>query len=79
MRLVSRMTMSRFGLTLYFLAFTDEDIPTPLDSETNRKWLWTRQYTQIELQYWHDFEPSVCVRVCVCVRAYARDCVDVLV
>ena len=59
MRLVSRITIARFKITLYFLAFTDEDPPTPLDSEANRAWLWSREFTQLELQHWHAFEPSV--------------------
>jgi hypothetical protein len=48
----------RFGLSLYFLAFTDEAPPEPLDSPANRAWLWTCEFTQLELQHWHGFEPA---------------------
>ncbi|KAK3256899.1 hypothetical protein CYMTET_33992 [Cymbomonas tetramitiformis] len=66
MTLLSQVTISRFGLTLYFLAFTEErppDFETAIDSPSNRAWLWQAEFTQLELQYWHDFEGNAALKL----------------
>ncbi|KAL3909237.1 MAG: hypothetical protein SGPRY_009499 [Prymnesium sp.] len=63
MRLVSQISMSKFGLKLFFLAFTDETVPGDMDSPETRKWLWQSQFTQLELQHWDQFEPDVPLRI----------------
>eukprot|EP00403_Amphidinium_massartii_P007863 CAMPEP_0178371624 /NCGR_PEP_ID=MMETSP0689_2-20121128/924_1 /TAXON_ID=160604 /ORGANISM="Amphidinium massartii, Strain CS-259" /LENGTH=313 /DNA_ID=CAMNT_0019991503 /DNA_START=29 /DNA_END=966 /DNA_ORIENTATION=- len=63
MKLVNKMDISRFGLTLFFLAFTDEEPPEGLDSVRSRTWLWKAQFSQLEIQYWHSFEKDQALRI----------------
>lgn len=52
MRLLSIQPVSRFGFTLYFLAYTEESPPNAnLHAVENREWLWQRPYTTVELQH----------------------------
>ena len=52
MRLLSRQPVPSRGMTLYFLAYTDELPPhEDLEAVGNREWLWQRPYTQVELQH----------------------------
>ena len=51
MTLLSVQPVPKFGFTLYFLAFGDTPpAGTELTSLENRKWLWQRPYTCLELQ-----------------------------
>ena len=51
MRLLSRQEVPVHGLTLYFLAFTEDQPPNPsIDAVENREWLWQRPYTTLELR-----------------------------
>merc|ERR1711903_122040 len=58
MRLFSQQRV-RFGFTLFFLAFTQEDPPNedPTAVE-NREWLYQRKFSQIELQHF-DGDPDI--------------------
>ena len=52
MRLMSIQPVTDFGFTLYFYAWSDEELPSnDLRSVKNREWLWERAYTLIELQH----------------------------
>ncbi|CAF1153462.1 unnamed protein product [Adineta ricciae] len=50
MKLLSIQEVPRYGFTLYFYAWTDED-PPKSDVISTREWLWKRPYTTIELRY----------------------------
>ena len=52
LRLLSIQPVTDYGFTLYFYAWSDEQLPDPeLTSVTNREWLWARPYTILELQH----------------------------
>ena len=52
MRLLSRQLVEPYRFTLYFLAYTDDEIPfADIDYVGNREWLWQRPYTTLELQH----------------------------
>jgi predicted enzyme related to lactoylglutathione lyase len=52
MSLLSVQPVTKFGFTLYFLAFTNETPPNRnLEAVENREWLWKRPYTTLELQH----------------------------
>eukprot|EP00971_Amphidinium_carterae_P129727 2569676-Amphidinium_carterae.1 len=63
MKVVNKMDMSRFGLTLWFLAFTDDEPPNGLDSVESRIWLWKAKFSQLEIQYFHGYEPQEQLRI----------------
>lgn len=51
MRLLSVQEVKDFNFSLYFLAFTNDEIPNnDLFSAANRPWLYQRPYTTLELQ-----------------------------
>ena len=53
MRLMSVQPVPERDFTLYFYAWSDEDLPDPdLEAVGNREWLWARPYTLLELQHW---------------------------
>ena len=52
MRLLSRQIVEPYRFTLYFLAYTDDELPhDDIDHVGNREWLWQRPYTTLELQH----------------------------
>ena len=53
MKLLSVQDVSEYGFCLYFLGFTTDTPPEPVDlhSVANREWLWQRPYTTLEVQY----------------------------
>eukprot|EP00542_Grammatophora_oceanica_P003559 CAMPEP_0194062822 /NCGR_PEP_ID=MMETSP0009_2-20130614/78644_1 /TAXON_ID=210454 /ORGANISM="Grammatophora oceanica, Strain CCMP 410" /LENGTH=270 /DNA_ID=CAMNT_0038714713 /DNA_START=223 /DNA_END=1035 /DNA_ORIENTATION=+ len=53
MRLMSIQPVTRYGFTLYFYTWSDENLPNPNDLKAveNREWLWARPYAMIELQH----------------------------
>ncbi|CAF2582097.1 unnamed protein product [Rotaria sp. Silwood2] len=55
MKLLSIQEVSRFGFTLYFFAWTNEDPPKLdiKDATVNREWLWKRPYTTIEIRHFN--------------------------
>lgn len=56
MKLLSIQEVTKFGFTLYFFAWTDENPPKSdiKDVSTNRQWLWKRPYTTIEIRHFHN-------------------------
>ena len=58
---VQRIALTGRRFTLYFYAWTHEELPDPdLESVENREWLWERPYTLLELQ--HLEEPAAQIR-----------------
>ena len=52
MRLLSKQVITTRGVTHYFLAFTNDQLPhADVEHVGNREWLWQRSYTVIELQH----------------------------
>lgn len=56
MKLLSIQEVPKFGFTLYFFAWTNENPPKSdiKDASTNREWLWKRPYTVIEIRHFHN-------------------------
>ena len=56
MKLLSIQEVAKFGFTLYFFAWTDENPPKSdlRDASTNREWLWKRPYTTIEIRHFRN-------------------------
>jgi catechol 2,3-dioxygenase-like lactoylglutathione lyase family enzyme len=56
MKLLSIQEVPKFGFTLYFFAWTNENPPKSdiKDVSTNREWLWKRPYTTIEIRHFHN-------------------------
>lgn len=58
MRLLLRVPVPAYRFTLYFLAFTSEVPPArDLEAVENRRWLWRRPYTTLEIQHRWDGPP----------------------
>ncbi|CAF3616295.1 unnamed protein product [Rotaria sordida] len=55
MKLLSIQEVPKFGFTLYFFAWTNEDPPKSdiKDVTVNREWLWKRPYTTLEIRHFH--------------------------
>ncbi|CAJ1350995.1 unnamed protein product, partial [Effrenium voratum] len=59
MKLLSIQPVTKYGFTLYFFAFTEENPPKEdLEAVENREWLYQRPYTTLELQHYHGSEGS---------------------
>jgi catechol 2,3-dioxygenase-like lactoylglutathione lyase family enzyme len=56
MKLLSIQEVPKFGFTLYFFAWTDENPEKSdiTDATVNREWLWKRPYTTIEIRHFND-------------------------
>ena len=61
MKLLSIQEVGQYKFTLYFLGYTTEDPPCKDDLKhvDNRKWLWQRKYTTLELQWRWDTKAVV--------------------
>ncbi|UJR12359.1 hypothetical protein I4U23_016536 [Adineta vaga] len=55
MKLLSIQEVPKYGFTLYFFAWTNENTPSSdiKDATINREWLWKRPYTMIEIRYFN--------------------------
>ena len=52
MRLLSKQSVEARGFTLYFLAYTADELPEPdVEHVGNREWLWQRPFTMVEFQH----------------------------
>ena len=57
MKLLSIQPIKDYDFTLYFFAFTDEELPdSDLESLVNREWLYQRPYSILEVQHLHTTE-----------------------
>ena len=60
MRLLSKQEVTSRNFTIYFLAFSSEELPNKnTEALENREWLWQRNYTVLELQHIWGTEKSV--------------------